>query len=624
VQRPVNFAGTSVERMESSIEVDGARLRAVDLPGITSLSAVSRDEGVAIDFLKEPGAEGPDVVCAVLDAVKLSIELHLLRQLSGLQRPMVVALNKQDVARRQGRPVNARALEAALGVPVIETDGHTGAGAERLRDAVIARARDGSTGLPDFDPDALVARVQSQGVGRRSWTNRLDAIFLHRIFGLPILAVVIFGTFQLVFTGAEPFIALIEAIQEWLGDLVVGLLAPGALRSFVVDGLINGMGSVVVFLPQIVLLIAFVTILEATGYMARAAFLLDRVLSRIGLSGRSFVPLTSSFACAIPGILASRIIDNERDRIATIVVAPLMSCSARLPVYVVLIGAFFPVAWAGLVLFGLYLLGIAIAALVAFILRRTVLRGGESMLLMELPVYHRPAWRVIANQVWITTREFLILAGTVIFATSIVIWVLSYYPRPAEIHERFEAQRSAVVAEGLASELVSEQLESIDRSERTAYFEQSLLARFGKTIQPVFAPAGFDWRTTVGILAAFPARELIIPSMGILYSLGEVDAGDYDLPSLASSQPVEPEGLRKKLRNATGPDGRPAFTPLIALALMVFFALCGQCVATLGTIAREAHSWRWAAFTFVYMTVLAWVGAVAVYQLGTLMGFGGA
>jgi ferrous iron transport protein B len=613
-QKPVNFPGTSVELSESSVRVGDISLRIVDLPGISSLHALSRDEAVTCDYLRRE-EDHPDVLCAVLDASKLSVELHLLQQVMNIGLPVVVALNKQDVARDQGRPVDAKALAAALQVPVLETNALTGAGIDSLRQKLVDAPE--SCVPTNFDPDTLAMEVQSQANPARTWTDRLDSLLLHRRYSLLILALVMFAIFQLVFTIAEPFMTWIEAGQGWLEGIVESAMASGALRSFLVDGLINGVGSAVIFIPQIALLIGLVTLLESSGYMARAAFLLDRPLSRVGLSGRSFVPLTSSFACAIPGILASRIIPNERDRIATIVVSPLMSCSARLPVYVVLIGAFFPTAWAGLVLLGLYALGIVLAVVMALVLRRTVLTGGTSMLTMELPTYQRPAWRVVGNQMWVAVREFLVLAGTVIFATTIVIWLMSYYPRPMEIHEEFEDQRQELVVQAAPPE----RLTDIDNAESTAYFEQSWLARIGKGIQPVFAPAGFDWRTTVGILAAFPARELIIPTMGTLYSLGELDPGEHDLASLGAAEAPR-DGLREKLRNALGPDGQPAFNGLVALALMVFFALCSQCAATLSAIRRETRSWGWPAFTFTYMTAFAWLAAVAVYQVGSLFGYG--
>lgn len=617
-QHPVNFPGTSVERVESELQVGGTLLRAVDLPGIGSLSALSRDEEVALDFLRAESGGQRQVLCAVLDAAKLSVELHLLFQLTRLGLPVVVALNKNDVAQRAGRQVDAAALSRILGLRVLQTNALTGAGVDELRGALI-EAAGGPAAVPlALDPDQVAAQVQARppegGAARATLTDRLDAILLHRALGLPIVALILFAAFQLLFTGAEPLVKLLEAGQDALCGVIDARLERGALRSFLVSGLVKGLGSVFVFVPQIVFLVTLVSILEATGYMARAAFVLDRLLSGVGLSGRSFVPLMTSFGCAVPGILATRIIDNERDRLATIAVAPLMSCSARLPVYVLLIGAFFPARYAGLMLFGLYALGIALAALVAWLLRGTVLRGDRSMLMMELPEYQRPSARVVGAQVLAALREFLALAGTVIFGTAILIWALSYYPRPEALHSTFEAQRQSISAS--AQDGAAERIAGLDRAEDAAYLEQSYLARMGRAIQPVFAPAGFDWRTTIGILAAFPARENIIPTLGVLYSVGQVDAEAYDRASLGKGA----DPLSQELR---GVGGRGGLTPLSALALMVFFALCSQCVGTLATIRRETRSLRWPVFTFVYMTALAWIFAVGVHRIGTALGWAG-
>lgn len=608
-QRPINFPGTSVERAESRVQVGDRQLRIVDLPGIASLQPISRDERVTLDYLRGGGDERPDALCAVLDASKLTVELRLLQQLRQLGLPLVVAMTKLDVAAAEGRPVDTSQLQRALGLPLLALNAHSGEGVAALRQVLLDSVTPAAAASDEAaaSTEALAASVQPQVATRRTWTDRLDAVLLHPWLGPLALALVMLAMFLLVFTVAEPFVSAVETVQGAVAGLVQDALPDGALQSFVVNGLINGLGSALVFVPQIALLIALATLMESSGYMARAVFLLDRLLRKVGLTGRSFVPLTSSFACAIPGILATRIIDDERDRLTTIAVAPLMSCSARLPVYVVLIGAFFPPWQAGFVLFGLYLLGIVTAALVAWLLRRTVLRGGRSLLAMELPSYQKPSLRVVLGQVGSAVRGFLVTAGTIILIATVVVWVLSYYPRPAALHQRFEAERAAVVA-GPDAEA---QRARLSAQEDGAYLEQSYLARIGKTIQPVFAPAGFDWRTTVGILSAFPARELIIPTLGTLYSLGDVEA-DPDQPDPA---------LREALQQARDQHGHRIMGWLEALALMVFFALCSQCVATLAAIRRETHSWRWPLFTFGYMTALAWLAAVTIHQAGTWMGF---
>lgn len=613
-QRPVNFPGTSVERCESRVRVGAGTLVVVDLPGIVSLDAHSRDEAVALDYLRARGApagpagsaDAPDVLCAVLDAQKLGIELRLLQQLTTFSLPIVVVLTKLDVAAAAGRPVDTGRLQRALGLPLFAVNAFTGEGVAPLRAALCDPATL-AQGRPTVPP-SLADGVQPQGPLRRTWTDRLDALLLHRLLGPVFLVLTALATFQLVFHAAAPFMELIETGQSLLSEGVASLLPAGALQSFLVDGLINGLGSAFVFVPQIALLIALVALLENSGYMARAVFLLDLPLRKVGLTGRSFVPLTSSFACAIPGILATRTISDERDRIATIVVSPLMSCSARLPVYVLLLAAFFPPHQAGLLLFALYALGILAAVLVAMLLRRTVLAGGRSPLAMELPSYQRPSLRLVGRQVAQAVRAFLVTAGSVILVATVVIWALAYYPRPAEVGARFEQARAAAPA-GAAGDGERARLDAL---EQAAYLEQSLLARAGKAVQPVFAPAGFDWRVTVAVLAAFPARELVIPALGTLHSLGSVEA-DPDAPD---------PGLIEALRTGRDAEGRPTMNGLVALAVMAFLALCSQCAATLAAIGRETHSWRWPLFTFGYMTALAWAVAVGIYQVGAWLGYG--
>jgi ferrous iron transport protein B len=611
-QRPVNFPGTSVERVEASVVTDGTRVTWIDLPGLASTSTSSPDEAVTLEFLRSGLA---DALCVVMDASKLSVELRLLQELAVLELPLVVALTKEDVALERGERVDIVALNRALGVEVVSFNGRSGEGADELSRRALVGAR--ALSSTDWNPEELSRAVieRHEEAGRPTRTERIDDLLLHPIWGLPLFVLILLGIFELLFVAADPLVGWIESGQGVLGDMLSEAVDPGALRSLLVDGLIAGVGSILVFLPQIVILVFFIAMMETSGYMARVAFLLDRPLSRVGLSGRSFIPMFTSFACAVPGILATRMITDERSRIATIVTAPLMSCSARLPVYVLLLGAFFPAQWAGLVLFGLYALGVITAVLVAWLLRRCVLAGGSGTLMMELPNYQRPNWRVVGSQVSSSARAFIRLAGTVIFAASMLIWLTSYYPRPAVIHEAHEAQRRAVA---VASEHPEEAVAAIDALEASAYLEQSWLATAGKTVQPIFALAGFDWKTSVGILAAFPARELVVPTLGILYSVGEVDPGDYDVEGMDSGD--RRDGLREALRASRRPDGTPAFSAGVALSLMVFFALCSQCAGTLAAIRRETHSWRWPVFTFSYMTVFAWVAAVVTYQVSLMVG----
>jgi ferrous iron transport protein B len=372
-----------------------------------------------------------------------------------------------------------------------------------------------------------------------------------------------------------------------------------------------------VFLPQILILFLFIGVLEDSGYMSRAAFLMDRVMRFAGLSGQSFIPMLSSFACAVPGIMATRVIADRRDRLTTILVAPLMTCSARLPVYTVLIAAFIPhrhfvggwVGLQGLVMLSLYLLGIVLAVIAASIFKRTVLKGPTPTFLMELPAYKWPRPRAMVLRLIERAKVFVLRAGTVIFSVSMVVWALSYFPRPAAIHDQFEARRAEVSATVVSAETRDAELSNLAAAEDATYLEQSVFGRVGHAIEPVFRPLGWDWRVAMAALASFPAREVVISVLGTTYALGkDVDQGS--------------DTLRSALQEAHWPDGRPVFTAATALGLMVFFALCLQCAATVATIRRETQSWKWPAFAWSYMTVLAYLGALLTYQIGTRLGAG--
>jgi ferrous iron transport protein B len=389
----------------------------------------------------------------------------------------------------------------------------------------------------------------------------------------------------------------------WVGDTVGGWLEGSPmLQSLVVDGVIAGIGSVVVFLPQILILFALIAILEGTGYLARAAFLMDRLLGWCGLNGRAFIPLLSSFACAIPGIMAARVMPDPKSRLATILVAPLMSCSARLPVYILLIGVFiephFGAAWAGFTLFAMHFLGLIVAIPVVFILNKGIIKGRRLPFLLELPAYQWPRLRDVLLAMYFRGKVFLVTAGTIIFFMSIAIWVLTSFPRSDEANERYRQEFALKSPDGDPEMFVQQR-----------QLEESYLGRFGRTVEPVFIPAGYDWRITTAILCAFPAREVVVPSLGVIFSVG----GDTDEESV---------DLRKALEQATWPDGRKLMTPWNAVGLMVFFALCAQCMSTLATVKRETNSWKWPVFMFVYMSGLAYVLAVLIHQIGLRVGGG--
>ena len=390
----------------------------------------------------------------------------------------------------------------------------------------------------------------------------------------------------------------------------------GALQSLVVDGIIGGVGAVVIFLPQILILFFFIALLEDCGYMARAAFLMDRLMAGVGLSGKSFIPLLSSFACAVPGIMATRVIENRRDRLATILIAPLMSCSARLPVYVILIGAFVPAHYylggllglQGLVLFAMYAVGTIVAIGVAWLLKKTLLRGETPPFVMELPTYKMPSLRIVAFRMAERGWAFIARAGTVIFAVTIVVWALTYYPRSEEQVAADIAAQRAQVQNDAAALAEFDKPENLDHLTASLHQRYSFLGRAGQWIEPAVRPLGWDWRIGCAAIASFPAREVVMGVLGVIYNWA---ATSTSAPKTISS------GCESQLRAARWDDtGEPVYNLPVALSIMVFFALCAQCAATLAVIRRETNSWRWPVFTFVYMTTLAYVGAFATYQIG--------
>jgi ferrous iron transport protein B len=449
------------------------------------------------------------------------------------------------------------------------------------------------------------AAVRESEAPRRSRTDRIDQILTHRVFGLGIFVALMYGVFLSIYTFATPFMDWIEgqfgALGQFIGPRLEGT---PMLQSLVVDGIIAGVGGVLVFLPQILILFFFISVLEGSGYLARAAFLMDRLLGWCGLNGRAFIPLLSSFACAIPGIMAARVMPDPKSRLATILVAPLMSCSARLPVYAVLIGAFiepkYGAFWAGFALFAMHFLGLFMAIPITWVLNRKVLKGRRLPFLLELPPYQWPRVRDVWLSMYFRGKVFLKTAGTIIFFMSVVIWALGYFPRVDD------AGKDRIAASVKLENPQAEQ-EEIDKRVDEFQLEQSYLGRTGKAIEPVFLPAGFDWRISTAILAAFPAREVVVPSLGILFNLG----GDVD---------TEAPDLKNAIHAAKWPDGRPLFTVWTAAGLMAFFALCAQCMATLATVKRETNSWKWPVFMFVYMTGLAYLVAVLINQIGLLVG----
>ncbi|MDX2176147.1 MAG: ferrous iron transport protein B [Candidatus Sumerlaeia bacterium] len=451
---------------------------------------------------------------------------------------------------------------------------------------------------------------------RDALTDRVDAILTHKVFGTAIFLVLMAVVFQSIYSWSGPLMDLIDAAFGALGGWASEALPEGPMRSLVADGILAGVGGVLIFLPQICILFLFISLLEDIGYMSRAAFLMDRVLSRCGLSGRSFIPMLSSFACAIPGVMAARTIEDPRDRLATILVAPLMSCSARLPVYTLLIGAFVPdrpvlgvLNLQGLTLLAMYLVGVVVAIPVALLLKRTILKGKTPTFLIELPPYRRPLVGNLLHRVIERGQVFVVKAGTVIMAASIIIWGLSYYPRSLDVDLVYDtkalgAEMRLASAEAGALEAA---LAEVEAEREGAHLRNSFLGRFGRVIEPAVEPLGWDWRIGMAAIASFPAREVIVATLGVIFDLGAESADDE-------------ASLAQKLAAATREDtGEPLFNLPVALSIMVFFALCMQCVSTLAIMRRETNGWKWPAFAFGYMTTLAYLGAFAAYQIASAL-----
>ncbi len=589
----VPVVATQAVRHVGIAELKAAMHRAADQKARkypSPLPAVFRQEidRLAAWFLKPSnGSPGRVVARPLLERLVLDASGYLERGIFAAEGP---ALAEELAALRR------RLEQSGCAVPGVET---------KSRYAWTEQVLSGAVHEPD---DYLP-----------TWTDRLDRVLTHRVWGTVIFAALMIGLFQAVFSGAVPFMDLIEAGCAWLGAQIEAHMAGGALRSLLASGLVGGVGGVLVFLPQILILFFFIGILEDCGYMARAAYLMDRFMSRVGLSGKSFIPMLAAFACAIPGIMAARVIENDRDRLTTILVAPLMTCSARLPVFALLIAAFIPdepilgvFDLRGVTLFGLYALGILTAVVVALLLKRTLLRGETPPFVIELPSYKWPSARTVLHRVLERGWLFVRCAGTIILAVSIVVWAALYYPHDAASVDRqphLSHLKAALDRMDPAGEDYAALAAELERERLGEFQRQSWLGRAGRAVEPVFKPLGWDWRIACAVIASFPAREIVVATLGVVFDLGE----NADAKSEAGAKQ-----FRDKLRQATwNGSGRRLFTVPTALSIMVFFALCAQCAATLAVIRRETNSLRWPAFTFAYMTTLAYLGALVAYQAGT-------
>lgn len=638
-QKVGNYPGVTVERKEGiAIGQHGEEIRLLDLPGAYSLNAKSPDEEILRDVLlgRRDDTPKPDVVICVVDASNPERHLYLATQILDLGMPAILVLNMIDVAEERGVRIDPDALARRLNVPVIpmrasrrqglpelriamsladpppsthrvplpeEIDrlleevsetgsgvGHTGPPHAALY--VPGRARERLDENQEWQSHLIAARYGAirelcgdsfvaTGAERQTLTDRLDRVFLHRVGGWLSLFAVLGLLFFLIFSVAGYPMDWIDSAFGALAGWVENAMPPGDLRDLITRGAIPGVGGVVIFLPQILILFFFIGLMEDTGYLSRVAFIMDRLMSRVGLHGRSFVPLLSSYACAVPGIMGTRTIDNPKDRLVTILVAPFASCSARMPVYLIMIATLVPdervpVLTKSLALTGLYALGTAGIFAFAWLFNRLFKRGESSIHIMELPTYKAPALRTVLTHMWERSRLFVRRAGTVILGASILIWAAENYPKSGG-------------------------------DDPAIQLEQSVAGRLGKAIEPAIAPLGFDWRIGIGLVASFAAREVFVSTMSITYHVAEE---------------AESDELRDRFREATRADGGPLFSPLTCVSLMVFYVFALQCVSTLAVVRRETNSWRWPAFQFAYMTLTAYLASLIVYQGGRWLGFG--
>jgi ferrous iron transport protein B len=598
-QKVANYPGVTVERKEGRLTgpKSGRLYRVVDLPGAYSLEPATLDEAIARDIVlgRHATEPAPDLLVCVVDATNLRLNLRLVLELKRLGRPMIVALNMSDVAEQRGYRLDRAALERALGVPVVPTVAVRAGGERALVEAIDAYDFDATARRAletQLEPPAPASAADIEATQREvrrvleeagyrvpvraTVLARLDALVLHPVAGPLLLAVVLFLMFQAVFSWAKGPQNLINTGVQWLsGSLAQGLPA-GPLRGLLLDGVVAGTGSVLVFLPQILILFLFILALEDSGYLPRAAFMLDRLMGRVGLSGRAFIPLLSSFACAIPGIMAARTIPSSRDRLATIMIAPLMTCSARLPVYALLIGAFIPQRalgpfnLRGMVLFALYLAGVLGALGVAFVLKRTVMRGEYRPLLLELPEYRWPHLSNLALGLWERARIFVTRVGTIILALMVVLWFLASFPAPPA-----HAAGPAI--------------------------QYSLAGLLGRGLEHLFAPLGFNWQISIALVPGLAAREVAVSALGTVYAMsGSGDVAGALAPMIAHSWNI-----------ATG------------LSLLAWYVFAPQCLSTLAVVKRETNSWRYPLAMAGYMLALAYFAALITYHAALALGGGG-
>ena len=671
-QKVANYPGVTVEKREGTcLSQHGKRLRLLDLPGAYSLNARSPDEAVVRDVLlgRRTDTPKPDLVIFVADASNLERNLYLATQVFELGIPSLLVLNMMDVAGDKQLRIDQEELSRRLGIPVILMQATSGKGMLELKSALsrkpaaaprrepplpapVAAALEKTRaelaaagvldeqaslleplylvsdhdpahyGIEDFHPGRIAAcravleknhpawenhlaaaryadiEKLLSGVLRRpardesTLTDKLDSIFLHPVWGGACMAMIMLLLFYMIFSVAEGPMEWIDGAMASAGNWIGSQMGPGDLRDLVVSGIIPGVSGIVKFLPQILILFFFIGMMEDTGYMARVAFIMDKFMGRVGLNGRSFVPFFSSYACAVPGIMATRTIASPKDRLITILITPLASCSARLPVYLLMIAAMFPAGKVpslqkALIMLGMYALGTGGAFAFAWLFNRSMAKEKSSLMVLEMPSYKRPALRHVAHYMLERAKIFLVRAGTVILGLSILLWAAQTYPKPSTPEPENPAAKAAY---------------------NTGHLANSMAGRAGHWIEPLIKPLGFDWKIGIGLISSFAAREVFVSTMSIIYAVES--KGDENL-----------EPLTKQIADDKWPDGRPIFTPLVCISLMVFYVFAMQCLSTVAVVKRETNGWKWPLFQIAYMTGTAYLASLAVYQIGSLLGF---
>jgi ferrous iron transport protein B len=624
--KTANFPGTTVERKVGRLHLDHKQIVVVDLPGLYSLDSKSPDEKLASDALQgRLDHQAPDAALVVVDATNLERNLFLASQVLELKCPVVVALNMMDMARRDGIRIDVQKLRKELGCVVVPVSARNGDGIAELKHE-LNRLVTGA--MPEavnhVDPNCsgctgctfqaryewteqVSTRVMDPVIVQRSaWTEKLDDYFTHPVMGVIVFHLVMVVLFALIFWAAQIPMELIDHLFAGLQSWTASLLPPGDLQSLVSDGIVGGVGGILVFLPQICILFFALTLLEDTGYLSRAAFVMDKIMRTLGLPGKAFVPLLSAHACAIPAIMSTRVIENPRDRLITILVAPLMACSARIPVYAMVTALLFPHSplKAGIVFTAAYAVGVATALGAALVFRRTILRGETKPLMIELPPYRVPALRTALLHTFDRAKIFVKQAGTVILLISLVLWALSYYPKSSP-----PAKAVAMTAQAAQMEKAGDSAQAAtlrddaDRLTAQHSLQHSFAGRIGHVIEPVISPLGYDWQIGIGIISSFAAREVIVSTLAIVYGVGK-DAAESNQKSLYAT-----------LQQARRSDGTPIFNTATCASLLVFYILAAQCLSTTAVVRRETNTWKWPLFQIAYMTGLAYVAALVVYQV---------